>query len=56
VRNITANSIFNGHDAAINIMRRLIQQGGTEVIHLRHNRSVAKRADFEPLEMLLYHW
>jgi methylmalonyl-CoA mutase len=32
--------LFDGHDAAINIMRRLIQDGGAEVIHLRHNRSV----------------
>jgi methylmalonyl-CoA mutase len=42
VRVVTATSLFDGHDAAINIMRRLIQQGGAEVIHLGHNRSVAE--------------
>jgi isobutyryl-CoA mutase len=41
LRIITAASLFDGHDAAINIMRRLIQQGGAEVIHLGHNRAVA---------------
>ena len=41
VRVVTATSLFDGHDAAINIMRRLIQLGGAEVIHLGHNRSVA---------------
>ena len=40
IRFITATSLFDGHDAAINIMRRLLQQGGAEVIHLGHNRSV----------------
>ncbi|TDT37710.1 methylmalonyl-CoA mutase [Halospina denitrificans] len=40
LRFITSTSLFDGHDAAINIMRRLIQQKGTEVIHLGHNRSV----------------
>lgn len=40
VRIVTAASLFDGHDAAINIMRRLIQDGGAEVIHLGHNRSV----------------
>jgi methylmalonyl-CoA mutase len=40
VRFITATSLFDGHDASINIMRRLLQQGGVEVIHLGHNRSV----------------
>jgi isobutyryl-CoA mutase len=40
VRFVTATSLFDGHDAAINIMRRLLQQGGVEVIHLGHNRSV----------------
>ena len=40
VRIITAASLFDGHDAAINIMRRLIQRQGAEVIHLGHNRSV----------------
>lgn len=42
VRVITATSLFDGHDAAINIMRRLIQAGGAEVIHLGHSRSVAE--------------
>ncbi|MCF6262016.1 MAG: methylmalonyl-CoA mutase family protein [Xanthomonadales bacterium] len=40
LRFITAASLFDGHDAAINIMRRLIQAQGGEVIHLGHNRSV----------------
>jgi len=40
VRFITAASLFDGHDAAINIMRRLLQTQGAEVIHLGHNRSV----------------
>ena len=41
LRFVTAASLFDGHDAAINIMRRLIQAQGAEVIHLGHNRSVA---------------
>ena len=40
VRVVTAASLFDGHDAAINVMRRLIQAHGCEVIHLGHNRSV----------------
>jgi methylmalonyl-CoA mutase len=40
MRFVTAASLFDGHDAAINIMRRLIQARGVEVIHLGHNRSV----------------
>jgi methylmalonyl-CoA mutase len=40
LRFITAASLFDGHDAAINIMRRLLQSQGAEVIHLGHNRSV----------------
>ena len=40
LRFVTAASLFDGHDAAINIMRRLIQGEGAEVIHLGHNRSV----------------
>ena len=39
VRVITAASLFDGHDAAINVMRRLIQSTGAEVIHLGHDRS-----------------
>ena len=40
LRFVTAASLFDGHDAAINIMRRLIQDKGVEVVHLGHNRSV----------------
>jgi methylmalonyl-CoA mutase len=40
VRVVTATSLFDGHDAAINIMRRILQDTGIEVIHLGHNRSV----------------
>ncbi len=40
IRIVTAAALFDGHDAAINIMRRLIQDTGVEVIHLGHNRSV----------------
>lgn len=40
LRIVTAASLFDGHDAAINVMRRLIQASGVEVIHLGHNRSV----------------
>ncbi|MBK9330702.1 MAG: methylmalonyl-CoA mutase family protein [Sphingobacteriales bacterium] len=42
IRIVTAASLFDGHDAAINIMRRIIQASGAEVIHLGHNRSVAE--------------
>lgn len=44
-RFITAASLFDGHDAAINIMRRILQASGAEVIHLGHNRSVAEIVD-----------
>ncbi len=40
VRFVTASSLFDGHDASINIMRRIMQASGAEVIHLGHNRSV----------------
>ncbi|MFS2216571.1 cobalamin-dependent protein, partial [Telluria sp. Tellsp104] len=40
VRFVTAASLFDGHDASINIMRRLLQANGAEVVHLGHNRSV----------------
>ncbi|MGB5019194.1 MAG: cobalamin-dependent protein, partial [Candidatus Moraniibacteriota bacterium] len=40
IRLVTAASLFDGHDAAINIMRRIMQASGAEVIHLGHNRSV----------------
>ncbi len=39
VRIVTAAALFDGHDAAINIMRRIMQSAGAEVIHLGHNRS-----------------
>lgn len=42
IRIVTAASLFDGHDAAINIMRRIIQSTGAEVIHLGHNRSVSE--------------
>ena len=41
VRIVTAAALFDGHDAAINIMRRILQSKGAEIIHLGHNRSVA---------------
>ncbi len=44
-RFVTAASLFDGHDAAINIMRRILQASGAEVIHLGHNRSVAEIVD-----------
>ncbi len=40
LRFVTATSLFDGHDASINIMRRILQQAGVEVVHLGHNRSV----------------
>src|SRR5437773_12234056 len=40
VRFVTTAALFDGHDAAINIMRRILQSMGAEVIHLGHNRSV----------------
>ncbi|HTJ81907.1 MAG TPA: cobalamin-dependent protein, partial [Polyangiaceae bacterium] len=45
VRIVTAASLFDGHDAAINIMRRILQASGAEVIHLGHNRSVSEIVD-----------
>jgi methylmalonyl-CoA mutase len=45
VRFVTSASLFDGHDAAINIMRRILQSSGAEVIHLGHNRSVAEIVD-----------
>ncbi|MSP68914.1 MAG: methylmalonyl-CoA mutase [Bacteroidetes bacterium] len=42
IRIVTAASLFDGHDAAINIMRRIIQASGAEVIHLGHDRSVSE--------------
>ena len=45
VRVVTAASLFDGHDAAINIMRRILQSQGAEVIHLGHDRSVDEIVD-----------
>jgi methylmalonyl-CoA mutase len=45
VRFVTASALFDGHDASINIMRRILQSQGAEVIHLGHNRSVKEVVD-----------
>ena len=45
IRFVTATSLFDGHDASINIFRRLLQQSGVEIIHLGHNRSVKEVVD-----------
>ena len=45
IRFVTAASLFDGHDASINIMRRILQSSGAEVIHLGHNRSVQEIVD-----------
>ena len=45
IRIVTATSLFDGHDAAINIMRRILQASGAEVIHLGHDRSAADIAE-----------
>ena len=45
LRFVTAASLFDGHDASINIMRRILQAAGSEVVHLGHNRSVADIVD-----------
>src|ERR671921_762154 len=45
LRLVTAASLFDGHDASINIMRRIFQSQGCEVIHLGHNRSVQEVVD-----------
>ena len=45
IRIVTAAALFDGHDAAINIMRRIIQSSGAEVIHLGHNRAVKEIVD-----------
>ena len=45
IRIVTAASLFDGHDVAINIMRRILQASGAEVIHLGHNRSVQEIVD-----------
>ena len=45
IRVVTATSLFDGHDASINIMRRILQDAGVEVIHMGHNRSVNEIVD-----------
>jgi Methylmalonyl-CoA mutase, C-terminal domain/subunit (cobalamin-binding) len=45
IRIVTAASLFDGHDASINIMRRVMQASGAEVIHLGHDRSVQEVVD-----------
>src|SRR6185436_12756379 len=45
IRIVTAAALFDGHDAAINIMRRIIQASGAEVIHLGHDRSAEEVVD-----------
>ena len=45
IRFVTAASLFDGHDVSINIMRRLLQSKGIEVIHLGHNRSAKEVVD-----------
>jgi methylmalonyl-CoA mutase len=45
LRFVTATSLFDGHDASINILRRILQAFGAEVVHLGHNRSVVEIVD-----------
>src|SRR6185436_154952 len=45
IRIVTATSLFDGHDASINIMRRIAQAAGAEVVHLGHNRSASEIVD-----------
>ncbi|MCP3901473.1 MAG: cobalamin B12-binding domain-containing protein, partial [Desulfobacteraceae bacterium] len=45
IRVVTATSLFDGHDVSINIMRRILQDSGVEVIHLGHNRSAEEVVD-----------
>lgn len=45
IRVVTATSLFDGHDATINIIRRILQDSGVEVIHLAHNRSIQELVD-----------
>ena len=45
VRFVTSAALFDGHDAAINIMRRILQAQGAEVVHLGHNRAVREVVD-----------
>lgn len=45
IRILTAASLYDGHDAAINIMRRIMQSSGVEIIHMGHNRSALEIVD-----------
>src|SRR5688572_32563756 len=45
IRLVTATALFDGHDASINVMRRIAQSSGAEVIHLGHNRSAQELVD-----------
>ncbi|MCK5836192.1 MAG: cobalamin-dependent protein, partial [Desulfobacula sp.] len=45
IKIVTATSLFDGHDASINIMRRILQDSGAEVIHIGHNRSAKEVVD-----------
>jgi len=45
IKIVTATSLFDGHDASINIMRRILQDSGAEVIHIGHNRSAREVVD-----------
>ena len=61
VRFVTAASLFDGHDAAINIMRRILQSQGAEVVHLGHDRRVdevvtaAVQEDVQGIAVSSYH-
>ena len=52
VRFVTASALFDGHDASINIMRRIMQSQGAEVIHLGHNRAVQEVVEAAIEELL----
>ena len=52
VRFVTAASLFDGHDASINLFRRLLQASGAEVIHLGHNRSVDEIVQYILLHLI----
>ena len=57
VRIVTSAALFDGHDAAINVMRRILQASGVEVIHLGHNRSaeeIVTAATCSPLQSLVW--
>ena len=56
IRIVTAAALFDGHDAAIHIMRRIVQSEGAEVIHLGHNRSAQEvvKAAIAPFKIPQY--